>query len=76
MSEIKVALIYLALMDSLLYQITRFPHSLDEPVTVVAVTSKQSAQRLIAGLTEQGKLDRAEYRVTRFSHPEFAFMDR
>ena len=57
-------------MTTTVYQITKLgEHPGDEP-TIIAMTSKKSAQRIIAALGEQGELDRAEYRVTRFIHPE------
>jgi hypothetical protein len=62
-------------MENLVYQVTRLPHSPDEKPLVVAITSKesQSAQRLVAALAEEeGRLD--GYKVTAFTHPEFAFM--
>jgi len=43
---------------------------------VVAMTSKESAQRMIAALAEQGELARAQYKLTRFSHPELPLIDR
>jgi hypothetical protein len=60
-------------MTTTVYQITKLgEHPGDQP-TIIAMTSKKSAKRIIAALAEQGELDRAEYRVTRFSHPEFSF---
>ena len=60
-------------MENLVYQVTRLPHSADEKPLVVAITSKESAQRLVAALAEEeGRLD--GYKVTAFTHPEFAFM--
>jgi anti-sigma-K factor RskA len=60
-------------MENLVYQVTRLPHSPDEKPLVVAITSKESAQRLVAALAEEeGRLD--GYKVTAFTHPEFAFM--
>ena len=61
-------------MDSIVYQVTKLPASPDECPLVVAVTSKQNAQRLIAAFAEQGEADR--YRVTSFSHPELPFLER
>jgi hypothetical protein len=60
-------------MESVLYQITKLPQSPGDGPTVIAITSKQSAQQLIAALAEQGELRRAEYKVTRFMHPELSF---
>jgi hypothetical protein len=60
-------------MENLVYQVTRLPHSPDEKPLVVAITSKESAQRLVAALAEEeGRL--GGYKVTAFTHPEFAFM--
>ena len=60
-------------MENLVYQVTRLPHSPDEKPLVVAITSKESAQWLVAALAEEeGRLD--GYKVTAFTHPEFAFM--
>jgi hypothetical protein len=61
--------------ESVLYQITKLSVSPDESPTVIAITSKSSAQRLIAALGEQGELNRAHYRVTRFSHSELPLME-
>ena len=61
-------------MDSIVYQVTKLPASPGECPLVVAVTSKQSAQRLIAALADLGEADR--YRVTSFLHPEFPFIER
>jgi hypothetical protein len=54
-------------MGDVVYQVTRLPDSPEECEIVVATTSKQSMQRLIAGLAERGEADR--YRVTSFEHP-------
>jgi hypothetical protein len=55
-------------MDHLVYQVTRLPDSPREREIVVAITSKTSAQRLIAGFADQGEAD--HYRVTAFRHPD------
>ena len=54
------------------YQVTKLPDSPDEHEIVVAVTSKSSAARLIAGLADEGEAGR--YRVTAFEHPELPFV--
>jgi len=59
-------------MTTTVYQITKLAQHPDEQPIIIAMTSKKSAKALIAALAEQGELDRAEYRVTRFSHPEFS----
>jgi hypothetical protein len=63
-------------MTATVYQITKLGQHPDEQPIIIAMTSKKSAKALIAALAEQGELARAEYRVTRFSHPEFSFIER
>ena len=59
--------------NSVVYEVTRLPRSLDEKPLVLALTSKQSAQRLVAALAEEeGRLD--GYKITTFEHPEFPSM--
>ena len=59
----------------LVYQVTRLPRSPDEKPLVLATTSKQSAQRLVAALAEEeGRVD--GYQITAFRHPEFTFVER
>jgi hypothetical protein len=60
-------------MTRTVYQITKLGEHPGEQPIIIAMTSKKSAQRIIAALAEQGELDRAEYRVTRFSQHEFSF---
>jgi hypothetical protein len=55
-------------MDSIVYQVTRLPRDPNDKPLVVALTSKQSAQRLVAALAEEeGRVD--GYKITAFSHP-------
>jgi hypothetical protein len=61
-------------MTTTVYQITKLAQHPDEQPIIIAMTSKKSAKALIAALAEQGELARGEYRVTRFSHPEFSFV--
>jgi hypothetical protein len=63
-------------MSTTVYQITKIGQSPDERPIVVAMTSKESAQRIIAALAEQGELARAQYKLTCFSHPELPLIDR
>jgi hypothetical protein len=63
-------------MSSTVYQITKLADHPDEQPIIIAMTSKKSAQRIIAALAEQGELARARYKVSRFSHPEFSFLER
>ena len=63
-------------MNTTVYQITKIDQGPDERSVVIAMTSKKSAQRLIAALAEQGELARAQYKLTRFSHPELPLIDR
>jgi hypothetical protein len=51
-----------------LYQIVQLPRTPEERSIVIAMTSKTSAQRIIAALAEQGEAE--HYRVTSFMHPE------
>ena len=63
-------------MTTTVYQITKLGRDPDERPTIIAMTSKKSAQRIVAALAEEGELARAEYRVSRFSHPEFSLIER
>jgi hypothetical protein len=63
-------------MSSIVYQITRLADRPGEQPIIIAMTSKKSAQRIIAALAEQGELERAKYKVSRFLHPEFGFVER
>jgi hypothetical protein len=63
-------------MNTAAYQITKIEQGPDQRPIVVAMTSKKSAQRIIAALAEQGELARAQYKLTRFSHPELPLIDR
>lgn len=59
--------------DAVVYQVTRLPRNPEDRPLILAITSKTSAQRLIAALAEQeGQLD--GYKITAFTHPEFPFM--
>ena len=60
--------------NEVVYQVTRLPRNLSEEALVLAITSKQSAQRLVAALAEQeGRLD--GYKITAFRHPELPFTE-
>jgi hypothetical protein len=50
------------------YKVVKLPQSLDERPTIIAMTSKQSAQHLIAALAELEGPER--YWVFAFQHPE------
>jgi hypothetical protein len=63
-------------MNTTVYQITKIEQGPNERAIVIAMTSKQSAQRIIAALAEQDELARAQYKLTRFSHPELPLIDR
>jgi hypothetical protein len=63
-------------MSSTVYQITKLADHPGEQPIIIATTSKKSAQRIIAALAEQGELARGKYKVSRFSHPEFSFVER
>jgi hypothetical protein len=63
-------------MNTTAYQITKISQGPNERPIVVAMTSKESAQRIIAALAEQGELARAQYKLTRFRHPELPLIDR
>jgi hypothetical protein len=59
--------------DAVVYQVTRLPRSPDQKPLVLAITSKKSAQRLVAALAEQeGRIDACQ--ITMFRHPEFSFL--
>jgi hypothetical protein len=61
------------LKDSVVYEVARLPRSLDEKPLVLALRSKQSAQRLVAALAEEeGRLD--GYKITTFEPPGFPSM--
>ena len=53
-------------LETRVYQVTKLASSPSERDLVIALTSKTSAQRLIASLAEEGGRDR--YRVTAFQH--------
>ena len=54
-------------LDTRVFQITKLASSPDEGDLIIAMTSKQSAQRLIAAFAERGGSGR--YRVSCFEHP-------
>jgi hypothetical protein len=59
--------------DAVVYQVTWLPRRPEEKPLVLAITSKESAQRLVAALAEQeGRIDACQ--ITVFRHPEFSFM--
>lgn len=57
---------------SKVYQVIELPRAPEEQPVVIAMTSKSSAARLIAGLADEGEAGR--YRVTAFEHPELPFV--
>jgi hypothetical protein len=60
--------------DTMVYQVTWQPRNPNERALVLAITSKQSAQRLVAALAEQeGRLDGCE--VIAFKHPTLPGME-
>jgi hypothetical protein len=63
-------------MNTTVYQISKIEQGPDQRPIAVAMTSKKSAQRIIAALAEQGELARAQYKLTRFRHPELPLIDR
>ena len=62
-------------MNTTVYQITKIDQGPNERPIVIAMTSKKSAQRITAELAEQGELARAQYKLTRFSHPELPLIE-
>ena len=54
-------------LDTRVFQITKLASSPEERDLIIAMTSKSSAQRLIAAFAEIGGPDR--YRVSCFEHP-------
>ena len=53
---------------SKVYQVIELPRTPEDRPIVIAMTSKESMQRLIAALGEQGEAER--YRVSCFEHAE------
>jgi hypothetical protein len=54
--------------DSVVYQVTRLPRDPNDKPLVLAFTSKVSAQKLVAALSEEeGRSD--GYKITAFKHP-------
>jgi hypothetical protein len=64
----------LARKSERVYQLTRLGRTPGEPNMVVATSSKQSIQRLVAALAEQQGQDR--YRVSVFLHPVLPGLER
>jgi hypothetical protein len=60
--------------EQMVYQVTKLARTPEERDLIIAMTSKKSAQNLIARLAEQQGPDR--YRVSRFQHAELPGMDR
>ena len=54
--------------QTIVYKVVKLPQGPDERPTIIAMTGKQSAQRLIAALAEQEGPER--YRVFVFQHAE------
>jgi hypothetical protein len=54
-------------LDTRVFQITKLASSTEERDLIIAITSKSSAQRLIAAFAEIGGPD--SYRVSCFEHP-------
>jgi hypothetical protein len=63
-------------MTRMVYQITKLGEHPGEQPIIIAMTTKKSAQRIIAALAEQGELDRAEYRVNPFQSSRVQFRRR
>jgi hypothetical protein len=61
-------------LETRVYQVTKLASSPEERDLVIAMTSKSSAQRLIAAFAESQGPDR--YRVTCFEHPTLPGMER
>ena len=61
-------------LETRVYQVTKLASSPEERDLVIAMTSKSSAQRLIAAFAEAQGPDR--YRVTCFEHPALPGMER
>ena len=61
-------------LETRVYQVTKLASSPGERDLVIAMTSKSSAQRLIAAFAEEQGPDR--YRVTCFEHPTLPGMER
>ena len=60
-------------LETRVYQVTKLASSPGERDLVIAMTSKSSAQRLIAAFAEEQGPDR--YRVTCFEHPTLPGME-
>jgi Iap family predicted aminopeptidase len=60
-------------LETRVYQVTKLASSPEERDLVIAMTSKSSAQRLIAAFAEAQGPDR--YRVTCFEHPTLPGME-
>ena len=64
------------LRDERVYEIDKMPPGAYRPL-VVAITSKTSAQRLMAQLAEErGLQDQGRYRMFSFTHPTLPGLER
>ena len=64
------------LRDERVYEVDKMPPGAYRPL-VVAITSKTSAQRLIAQLAEErGLQDQGRYRMFAFTHPTLPGLER
>jgi hypothetical protein len=61
-------------LETRVYQVTKLASSPEERDLVIAMTSKSSAQRLIAAFAEAQGPD--QYRVTCFEHPTLPGIER
>jgi hypothetical protein len=61
-------------MDPTIYQFTKLARTPEERDLIIAMTSKQSMQKLIASLSEQYLGD--QYRVTAFKHQNLPGFER
>jgi hypothetical protein len=61
-------------MEPTVYQITKLARTPEERDLIIAMTSKQSMQKLIAKLSEQYLGDK--YRVTAFQHKNLPGLER
>ncbi len=61
-------------MDSLVYQITKLARTPGERDLIVALTSKRSAQNMLANIAERESINR--YRLTAFRHAELPGLER
>jgi hypothetical protein len=60
----------------LCYQVAKLPAAPGERPLILAMTSKVSAQRLVASLAEQDPVGATRYRVTCFEHKYLPGLER